>query len=184
MQTAVDWGLVKLQYEVFGLSEQEIIEDGQVTPTALKYAIEEQGWQRLPTAEALQDYRDLGDLNEVGTSLIDEVQGRLRTLRTIKQAVLSPRYIALETAILGKALDVIQNVDANAPQAAAQIKVLTDVIASLKEQNKMVGAGEVGAEGGGSALQVNIISKVCEDGSAQTAAQVNIKSAVPAEPAH
>lgn len=179
MTGAVDWGLIKMQYEVFGLSKEEILEDGTVTAAQLDYAIDEQGWSRLPVCSALQTYRDLGDLNEVGTALIDEVQGRLRTLRTIKQGVLSPRYIALETAILGKALETIQVIDASQPQAAQQIKTLTDVLHSLKDQNNMVGAG--GAEDGGtSGVTVNIMSKVGKSGEdAISATQVKIATKAP-----
>lgn len=184
MNSTVDWGLIKLQYEVFGLSREEILEDGQVSATQLDYAIEEQGWRRMPTACALQDYRDLGDLEQVGTDLIEEVQNRLRTLRTIKQAVLSPRYIALETAILGKALDTIQTIDPATPQAAGQIKVLTEVLSSLKEQNQMVGPAASGEGEGGGGMTVKIMTQVGQQGQVCSGAEVKINQGQKKELAH
>lgn len=179
----VDWGLIKLQYEVFGLSEDEILEDGQVSRTQLRYAIDEQGWQQLPTATTLQDYRDLGSVEDAGADLIDAVQDRLRTLRTIKQAVLSPRYIALETAILGKALETLNTISADQPTAAAQIKVLTEVLTQLKAQNNMVGAGAGGAEGENKGVTVRIMNQVGRNGEVQTGAEVQIAAAKKPEPA-
>ena len=183
MNQLVDWGLLKLQYEVFGISEEQLASDGQVSPTALRYAIEEQGWKQLPVAEGLQDYRDLGGLEQVGGDLIEEVQNRLRTLRTIKQAVLSPRYIALETAILGKALDTLQTIDPQLPQAPQQIKILTDVLSSLKEQNNMVGPKSGGGEGGNGGVTVRIQTVVGKCGEAQTAAEVCLDAPSRPEPA-
>lgn len=178
--TGIDWGLIKVQYEIFGEDIRTLADENQISPSLIHYAAEEGDWQKVPLAEATRDWRDLDQLDAAGDQLIDEVTKRMRIMRTIKQSALSPQYIALETALLGKAMDLIKTIDPASPGAAGQLKTVSDMIVSLQEKNNGSVAIQPsgGAEGSGG-ITVQIMSQVGADGAKAVAgAQVKIAEAV------
>lgn len=175
--STVDWATIRLQYEMFGAELPDLADEYDVSLTALEYAAEEQRWHRVQVAEAArQDWRDLDQLKDVGEGLIDDVQKRIRILQTVKESALSPRYIMLETAILGKARDIITAIRPDAPLAGQQLKQVSEVLEKMRSQNEALRPTpqDNGSGGGGGALRIQIIGRVNPDGTPQIGAQVEI----------
>lgn len=150
----VDWGLLKLQYEFFGVTVEELAEEYDTTPRMIEYAIEEQNWKRSDLAIACQDYNGV---TSVKASLLDEINNRTKLMHSLKQSALNPRYIALETALLGKCLDLLKNTPTDDPASVIPLKTISEIFKSLKEQNYGVLKPE---DKKSEALQINIMNKV------------------------
>ena len=173
----VDWGLIRVQYETLGCTVAQLADEFQVSESMIRYAIEEEDWKPLPICAAAQDWRDVEQVQDIGEELLTEVQDRLRIIRTVKQSTLSPKYIALETAILGKGLEVIRSIHPENPQAASQLKQITEVLQSLTGGKSAGVAG--GAESEKKAVTVKIMSQAGPNvGQTAVAAQVEIANEV------
>lgn len=159
----IDWSLVQLQYEVFGESFDEIAKAYDTTPRMIEYAAEKRGWKRLPVAEAVQNWTDLDKLEDVSDELIDEVQKRMKIMRTIKESALAPRYMAVETAILGKALELLQNLDSTDPHATIKLKAVAEVLKSLKDQNGMTVQSAQNEQNAAPSFKINILNHVSKE---------------------
>ena len=153
----IDWGLVKLQYEIFGESVEDLAVQFDTSTRLIDYAIKNENWQRFPIATALSDWRNLDSIEELPPDLVDQVRDRMSILFTLKQSTLNPRYIAIETAILGKAQNIIQNLSPEHPNAAQVLKAIADVFTSLRDAAGMVGKQQEEEQKG---VQVNIMTKV------------------------
>jgi len=154
----LDWGLLKIQHEVFGSSFEQLAKEYNTTVHMIKYAAEEQGWKQLPIAQAARDWQDVGVVDEVTDELMDEVQRRLTILDTVKRAAISPRYHIIEAAILGKVEQIVATMDSTLPTAAAQLKVLTEVVANLSQQTGRSAAAQ--EEKGSGGITVKILTQV------------------------
>lgn len=146
----LDWGLIKLQWELFGATAKDISDLYGVNPNIVTYAAEENGWKRLPIAKAVQEWTDTEDIKQIDDTLLDEVQTRLKVLHTIRESVLSPKYITVEAAILSKVTDVLQQMDTSDISAAGPLKMIADVfkILSDKNQHSILGDPTEGQKGG------------------------------------
>lgn len=173
----VDWGLIRVQFETLGCSVEQLAEEFGISKSMIQYAIEEENWKQLPICSAVQDWRDVDQVQDIGEELISEVQDRMRIMRTVKQSALSPKYIALETAILGKGLEVIRGIHPESPNAASQLKQITDVLQSLTGSKSAGVNGPTQSEK--QSLTVKVMSHVGPDNTTQAvAAQVEIASEV------
>ena len=126
-----DWKLLKLQYEVFGESVENLAESSEVSVGAIEYAVEEENWKQKPLAIAIRDWEYSDKLEDVNTGVLDEVKSRLGVLEALKRSALAPQYMAVEAAILNKALEIVRTLE-NESNAAGQLKQIAEVIASLK----------------------------------------------------
>ena len=179
----VDWGLLKVLYEINGEEIPTLADEFGIAPSLIEYAAAEGEWQRLPLADATRDWRDLDQLEAVGDELIDEVTKRLRIMRTIKQSALSPQYIALESALLNKAMQLIQAIDPTQPGAATQLKTVSDMVAGLQEKNNGSTGAAGGDEAGSRGFTVQVLAQVgCEGQGAKAGAQVEVIETVPVAP--
>lgn len=131
----IDWGLLQLQYELFGATEEELAEEYDTTTRMIKYAAEERNWKRAPLALACQDYSQLDTVENISDTLLDEVQKRMVVMRSLKQSALGPRYIALETALLGKCQDMLKQLQPDDPNNATLLRTVAEVFKSLSERN-------------------------------------------------
>ena len=178
VMSLVDWGLIQIQYETLGSTVEQLSEQFDISEAMIRYAIEEKSWKQMPICAAVQDWRNVEQVQDIGEELITEVQDRMRIMQTVKQSTLGPKYIALETAILGKGLEVIRGIHPDNPNAANQLKAITDVLQSLAG-----GKSSGGVNGGNSeakpSLTVKVMSQVGpECGEAKVAAQVEIANEV------
>ena len=129
-----DWGLIKIQYEMFGEDLDVLAEEYGVRPRALRYAADEGGWKRLPVGKVVRDWTEIESMEDISDEIIDSVKKRQDILYTLKQSALLPRYILLEAALLGKATEVVHGVSPEHPTAAAQLKMAADILTSLREK--------------------------------------------------
>ncbi len=126
----LDWGLIKLQWELFGATAKELSEQYGVNPNIVTYAAEENKWKRLPIAKAVQDWTDTTDIKQIDDTLLEEIHTRLKVLHTIRESVLSPKYIAVEASILSKATELLQNLE-----TPDQLKAISEVFKHLSDRS-------------------------------------------------
>ena len=150
----IDWGLVKLQYEIFGETVQDIATEYDTTPRFIQHAIDNEGWKRLPVADALRDWTNIESVEDIPPDMVDQVRDRMNILFTLKQSSLNPRYIAIEAAILGKAQGVIQNLDPDHPNAESVLKAISEVFTSLRDVAGPGGRNAQAEESKGITVQV------------------------------
>jgi hypothetical protein len=167
MQQQIDWGLVKIQYEIFGESKKSLAEQYGTTTRMIEYAAESGSWRRKQIAQAVQAWEDIDNIKELPPDLLDEVQSRMQILFTLKQSTLNPRYIAIEAAILGKTQQVIQNLNPEDPNAADILAAMAKVFTALRETAGITGRN---SEEKGKSITVKIMSKVGNDRQEQVAA--------------
>lgn len=169
----VDWGLLRIQYEIFGEEIDDLAEEYDTTPRMIEYAAEEGKWQRMPIAKAISEWQNIENLEEIPPDLMDQVRDRMQILFTLKQSTLNPKYIAIETAILGKAQQVIQNLSSDHPNAAQILKAMTDVFTSLREATGA--GGSRGEETQDNSIKVQILQRVGPGGPADPSAAVQVE---------
>ena len=171
---SIDWGLVKIQYELFGETAQSLAEEYDTTLRMIQYAIDDGGWEPKPIATAITEWQNLDNIEDLPSDMLDQVKDRMSILFTLKQSALNPRYIAIETAILGKAQQVIQNIGPDHPNAAAALKAMAETFHMLREAN---GVGGSKNDEPDNSITVNIQQRVDRAGqiSASTADQAAIE---------
>lgn len=138
----IDWSLVQLQYEIFGASFDDLANEYDTTPNMIKYAAEQRGWKIMPVAKACRDWTGIEELENVSDEILDEVNKRMKIMRTIKSTALGPRYIALEAAILGKSLELMQNLTSEDPAASSKLKTVSEILKTLREQNGTIASSQ------------------------------------------
>ena len=161
----IDWNLLKIQYEVFGVSFDDLAHQYGTSIAALEYAAEERGWKRLPVAAGMNQWQEQPE--NITDEILDGVRHRLKLLDTIKQSTFSPQYVALEAAILGKLESLVSALDTSLPTASTQLKGVAEVMGMLRERSSAQLVGEDGKEGKG--VTVKILTQV-GDGRGPTSA--------------
>lgn len=134
----VDWKMVRMQYEVFNQQPDVLCLEYGIKPGVIEFAIEEEGWRRLPVSNLVKDWDEIKEMDELTDEVIDDAKSRLSLLTLVKQATLSTRYIALESAILHKAYDFVQTLGTEHPGAAKQLKEVTEVLGKLQDRNALL----------------------------------------------
>lgn len=110
----VDWDLVRFNYEALGRSISDLAKEFDVPETVVTYASRENKWKRIP---------------------LEELQQR-------KAEYLTPRYFALETTLLSKAMSMAVKLDPEKPAASSTLKTLVGVLKDLIASNPEMGGGD------------------------------------------
>lgn len=127
----VDWGLLQLQYEILGVSVEELAKEYGLAPRVISYAADERGWKRNSLAVSSQDYpSNTSDSSD--QSIADLIADKQKLLTTVKRATLLPQYIALEAALLGKCLKLVNHLADDDPTNAKPLKEISEIYSSLK----------------------------------------------------
>ena len=172
----VDWATVRLQYELYGATLDVLSEQYDIPISVLEYAVDEEGWKQIKVAKAArQDWHDVDQLQEVGDGLIDDVKARLRIMQTVKESALSPRYIMLETAILSKARDIINNIHPEAPLAGQLLKQVSEVIEKMRAQNDALRPTPVDNGSGGGNVNIQILGRVSPVGGPDEIHEISVQ---------
>lgn len=151
----IDWTVARMLYEVFGETFEAIAECYEATPRMISYAAEQQNWERLPNV--VDSPRVKGNEDE---AVLDEIQDRLKMLQTVKSSALSPRYIALESAILTKAIEMVNSITQEDVAMAAKLKEAAAILRTLREQNGTSQNAQNGANNGNGSTRVVILNAV------------------------
>lgn len=142
----VDWDAIKVQYEIFHEDVRLLAAENKVNPALIEYAVQERGWKRAPMKGIMHEVKDLNNLEELTDEILGAAGDRLTTINMLKAVSMNPKYIALETAIITKALAVVESLMVQAPTAGDQLKKIADVLLSLK-QNSIPSANVAGKNG-------------------------------------
>lgn len=168
----IDWGLARLQHEMFGRGFREIAEEHDVSVSVVKYTAEQEEWSQKPIAKTLNQFFDTSDIADVDEGLLDDVAMRLKVLHTLKSSALNPRYIEVEATLLQKCLDFLTQVDTSQLAAAEKIKAIAETLKMLTGKSASSGGP---AEDGKGSLTVKILNKVDRTtGDTATAMEVQI----------
>ncbi len=130
----IDWDTIRIQYEIFHESVDVLAQENGTTPAMIEYAVQEKGWSRAPMKGMLHDVRDVSTLEQVTDDVIASVAERVSTINVLKNAAMNPRYIALETAIINKAKEIVSALMPQAPTAGDQLKKVTEVLDKLRDR--------------------------------------------------
>ena len=155
----VDWDLVKFQYEMFHEPVEVLAEENQVSAKMIRIAINEKGWKRAPV-RGITEIKDLKDIDEFTDEVMTQMKGRLDVMSLVKLAALNPRYIALETAIIKKAMEITQSILPGSPQAADALQKIAGVLEKLGERNAFAKAKNEAADGESSGITVQILNQI------------------------
>ena len=153
--SGIDWALLKLQYEVLHEDVETLAVENGTTPRVINYAIRSENWQRVPLTQAIKDWSDIDSLDQLTDSVVEQVTTRLSALALLKQAAMNPRYIALETAIVGKAMEIIRNINSQHPLATTQLKNIAEVFEKLKGANGLL--SKAAQDAGGDAEKMVVV---------------------------
>ena len=170
----LDWGLLKIQYEIFGETIDSLAEEYDTTPRMIQFAVDEGGWEKKPLANAITEWQNMDNLEAIPPDLIDQVKDRMQILFTLKQSALNPRYIAIETALLGKVQQVVQNLSPDNENAAEILKSIANVFIAMKG---VVGLGERADDKMDNSIKVQVLQRIDRQGTAgveQSGVQVEI----------
>lgn len=129
----IDTTLLKIQYEIFGESEEALAQQFNLTPKMLKYIVDEKKFRRLPVVKSADEWMN-GDFKDATDDVLDKVKQRLKVLQTLKQQTLNPAYVALETAVLTKLTEVVANISVTEPGAASRLQTVASTIAAMRPE--------------------------------------------------
>jgi len=135
--TETNWDMVKFQYEILGMSLEELSKEHDLSLPLLKFSAE--NWKPLPAAQQkVLQFPDTSSLEKITKDLTKQVREEVRTASVIKQRFLSKKYISLEIQLLTKANQVLANLDPKEKSAANSIRTITEVLRALLEQNSLL----------------------------------------------
>lgn len=144
--------VAKVQYELLNHPVEQIALDNNLPVTVINYAVEHKGWKRRPIGKALLDI----ETDE------DAVLDKVTALSILKDATLLPGYIALETAIIQKAMEMVKDLPPELPSSGDVLQKIEKVFTSLAGSQSLfarVKAAKEGSSGSDNRLQVVIQNK-------------------------
>lgn len=134
---ALNLPLLQVQYEILGEDLESLAKQHDCSVAFLEMAIKKRGWVRHPIAQT-QD----SALITVETSKLEEqiaaMEQRLNAAHVLRQGVLDPQYIQIEAAITAKTLEVINSIQAEDHSAAARLRIISKILASLRPTKAMI----------------------------------------------
>jgi len=131
----IDWDAVKVQYEIFHEDVRCLAAENKVNPALIEYAVKERGWKRAPMKGIMHDVKDIYDLEEITDDILNAAGERLTTINMLKAVTMNPKYVALENAIIAKAMEVVNSLMPQAPTAGDQLKKVADLLSSLRAKS-------------------------------------------------
>lgn len=151
---AVDWESVKMQYEIYHEEVNVLAQENDISMEMLNYAIESQEWKRIPMKGLMHSVKDVSNLESCSEDVMDSIQERLGIVNVLKSATMNPKYIALETAILTKAKEIVKGIAAQGVNAGDQLKKISEVLEKLRLSS--VPAALRGEEGHGNDNRITV----------------------------
>lgn len=127
----MDVELLKLQYEILNFSAEDISKATGINLKIVENEIKEQGWKQWwPTdklfAEANpEDEQDEAEVFALQTEqYIDTAKRRLAVYTLAKEIHLAQKYLALESSLVKKAKEIIDEIKSGDAEAAAKMSRL------------------------------------------------------------
>jgi hypothetical protein len=135
----IDTARLKMEYELMGLSREELAHTHGISPEMLDISIKEGKWLRKVNGERDADLTAIAKQSDIA--------------RRVKDSALVPYYTALEISILSKAKQMVDHVDVTETGAAAKIKAAAEIYQNLLGKN-LIAAGDNQSAG----IQINILT--------------------------
>ena len=161
----IDWGSIKIQYEMFGKSAKELAAENECSEQRITYVAETELWQVNEKALQVQDLSTL-DVQNVDEDLLTQVQDRLQILETFKKETLGPLYFRMEASLITKCLSAIKDLPTDDPGTPSKLKIMADIITSLRPVAPADKKGD-------NSISVRIMNQSTEHGS--TGVEVSIQ---------
>jgi len=178
-----DYEILRIQFEMFGQSLEEIAEEQGIPLSRLTYAAEAGGWTQSNLPALPDRTSEITKASEIQENLLEDIEDRLKFQHVVKTSSLSPRYVGLEALILNKALEFVKYLAPDQPQGVEKLQKLSTILNSLKEKNATINnnSGKDQAQDGGG-LRIAIVNKVVQtpEGNTTTVVDVPLQTAVAA----
>lgn len=155
---AVDWEAIRLQYELYNEEAVTLANENDVSLEMVEYAIESQGWKRAPVNGLMSTVGDARNLDSCSEDVMESIQERLSVVNILKSATMNPKYIALETAILNKAREIVHALTPGTANVGDQLKKVAEVLEKLKLASVPPGMREDGS-GNDNRITVQILNQ-------------------------
>jgi hypothetical protein len=180
----VDWTIIRMQYEVFGEDIQTLADTYNVSEKLIEYTAEKQGWNVIPATN--QPPKQWADNPNVEDEVLDEVNQRLRVIQTLRSQAINPQLIAMESALMTKAMEMIQSIDDQDVNASSKLKIASEILKTLREQNPTTQHQNDKNGDSGTGVRVYVLGAVGSDGqpaAGQVAVEIDSgRSVAPALP--
>jgi hypothetical protein len=127
--------LVRFEYEVLGLTFEELASRHGHSAEVFKAMAIEEGWQRKVNEIPVPTVASLGELaDQLG--LVN--QQRLSLIEGHRQLALQPLYVKVEQLLLTKAAEILEALPVTDPHTASQaIERLTRAISKMQERETL-----------------------------------------------
>jgi len=126
-------GILKLQYEILGVSFAEMASGEEYSPEFLKGIAKQQEWKRK--------FEPLSLTEEDSDVFLEDSKKRLQIFETSKELYLAGKYSILEASVIQKAILSAERDDIS----VNELKTLSSMLTSLKGPPKSSAALEDGA---------------------------------------
>lgn len=127
---SLDSDILKIQYEVFGMSPEAIAITNGIPTSHVTSLIEDLNWEQNPLITSTP--------KKVATATEDFVanlKDKLNVAALLKQEILNPTYTKFEVLLVHKAINIINNINNESPNAAKDLKIVTNILKDLLENN-------------------------------------------------
>ena len=146
--------LMRLQYEILNISLADLARTAQVPIVLLEREAKQSGWKQLwpDSDEAALQFEEGEDKFSIASdAYIEKTRKRLTAFSLAKETALSMKYLELESAIIDKAQEVLDNIPIG--QASASVaKVLASLYRDMSKNLISAGASNnstLDIDGGG-----------------------------------
>lgn len=152
--------ILKLQYELFDLEPEAIAVANQVPTTYITSLIEDLNWKKNPLITKAINISKVKDVSTVTEEYVEQLKEKLNITALLKQEILNPTYTKFESLLVFKAIEVIQGLDAEKPNAAKDLKIITSVLAELLQNNANLTVAKDAVDNSDNKVVVQIMNQV------------------------
>ncbi len=144
---SLNWDLIKVEYEILGLSLVSLSKKYKVDLGVLKVFAKDQKWDKNKADNTTGKEDQLSD-----------IKSGLVTKGILKQKALQASYIELELTLLAKAKEIANNLDSRLGNAPLVLKSLTGSLQTLLAHNSEL-SGKKEDEKSDASFTINIIKE-------------------------
>jgi hypothetical protein len=152
--------ILKIQYELFDLSPEAIAIANQVPTSHIEALIEDLKWTKNPLITKTLDISEVKDLTTVTEEYVSQLKDKLNIVSLLKQEILNPTYTKFETLLVYKAIEVVEKLDSEKPNAAKDLKIITSILAELLQNNANLTSAKEAVDGTDNKVVVQIMNQV------------------------
>lgn len=135
----IDLHILKLQYEILNVSASQMAKDTEVPESLIRETVETEGWlqwwpeepqvdvfkKQAEQASLVDDDLTDGDiLAQQSEEYVDRAKKRLQVYQLAKEIYLACKYLQLESALIGKAHDILETCETLDATSIKQLSAL------------------------------------------------------------